>query len=228
MNYQRIYDQIITRAQSSERKRVKGGTYFEKHHILPKCLGGSNLSTNKVLLTAREHYICHKLLVEIYIENRKILHSYRSMIYRKSGGQVRDYIISARDFERARITYNNFTTLHGGPRKGMINSQEHNKKISEAHVGMKGSELTRQKIGNIHRGKVMSAESKRKMSVARSGDHHWSYHKVRSDESKQKAKNTWSLKPKIKCPYCDMESINLFNLKKYHFDNCKHKSNSIS
>lgn len=38
--------------------------YTETHHIIPKCLGGSNYSSNLVKLTAREHYICHLLLIE--------------------------------------------------------------------------------------------------------------------------------------------------------------------
>jgi len=39
--------------------------YIEKHHILPKCLGGTNDASNIVRLTAREHFICHLLLVKI-------------------------------------------------------------------------------------------------------------------------------------------------------------------
>jgi hypothetical protein len=39
--------------------------YFEKHHVIPKCLGGSNDPSNIVHLTAREHFICHLLLVKI-------------------------------------------------------------------------------------------------------------------------------------------------------------------
>ena len=37
----------------------------EYHHIVPKCLGGSNKKDNTVYLTDREHYICHRLLVKI-------------------------------------------------------------------------------------------------------------------------------------------------------------------
>ena len=39
--------------------------YFEKHHILPKSLGGTNVDRNIVSLTAREHYICHLLLIRM-------------------------------------------------------------------------------------------------------------------------------------------------------------------
>ena len=57
MDYMRIYNSIIQNAQSKNRKKGKG-EYFENHHILPKCQGGTNNPNNLVLLTAREHYIC--------------------------------------------------------------------------------------------------------------------------------------------------------------------------
>jgi hypothetical protein len=37
--------------------------YTEDHHIVPKSLGGSNNSENLVRLIAKEHFICHLLLV---------------------------------------------------------------------------------------------------------------------------------------------------------------------
>jgi hypothetical protein len=51
---------IIERAKS----RVFLG-YTEKHHIIPKSLGGSNEENNLVNLTAKEHYICHLLLIKM-------------------------------------------------------------------------------------------------------------------------------------------------------------------
>ena len=52
MNYQRIYDQIINRAKE---RTLEG--YKEKHHIIPKCMGGSNEKQNLIELTAKEHFI---------------------------------------------------------------------------------------------------------------------------------------------------------------------------
>jgi hypothetical protein len=47
MNYEKIYNQLILRSQSENRK--KGcSVYFEKHHIFPKCLGGSNDKSNLI------------------------------------------------------------------------------------------------------------------------------------------------------------------------------------
>ena len=58
--YTRIYYTIIERAKS---KIISG--YTEKHHIIPKSLGGSNDNDNIVALTAREHFICHLLLTKM-------------------------------------------------------------------------------------------------------------------------------------------------------------------
>lgn len=67
MNYDKLYYQIIERAIKETRKaiRYKGnGTYYELHHIIPRSLGGLDKANNLVLLTAKEHYICHWLLVK--------------------------------------------------------------------------------------------------------------------------------------------------------------------
>lgn len=65
MNYKRIYNYIVVKAQQENRKKGNG-MLFEKHHIVPKSLGGDNSKNNLVLLTPKEHYICHRLLVEIH------------------------------------------------------------------------------------------------------------------------------------------------------------------
>lgn len=63
MNYQRIHDEIICHAKS---RILPKDTYKESHHIIPKCLGGTNDKSNLVNLTAREHYIIHWLLYKIH------------------------------------------------------------------------------------------------------------------------------------------------------------------
>ncbi|QHB42575.1 homing endonuclease [Dickeya phage Ds25CZ] len=74
MNYQRIYNSIISRA----RTRVLEG-YTEQHHVLPRCLGGSDNASNLVRLTPEEHYLCHLILVKIYPKESKLVFSARMM-----------------------------------------------------------------------------------------------------------------------------------------------------
>lgn len=42
------------------------GTYTETHHIVPRCLGGTDEADNLVELTAEEHLCAHLLLTRIY------------------------------------------------------------------------------------------------------------------------------------------------------------------
>lgn len=60
--YTNWYFSIILSAQQ---RILPDNMYSETHHIIPKSLGGSNTSDNLVKLTAKEHYICHLLLVKM-------------------------------------------------------------------------------------------------------------------------------------------------------------------
>jgi len=64
MNYSRIYEALIVRA----RARVRPEGYVERHHIVPRCMGGGDESANIIALTAREHFVAHLLLAKIYPE----------------------------------------------------------------------------------------------------------------------------------------------------------------
>jgi hypothetical protein len=74
MNYQRIYDALCKQGRERVLKE-----YTEKHHILPRCLGGSDSNDNLTKLTAREHYLAHYLLTKMYPRDYKLLHAFGSM-----------------------------------------------------------------------------------------------------------------------------------------------------
>ena len=56
------YMNIIKNAQSQQ--RVKQFETHEIHHIIPESLGGTNDASNKIVLTYKEHYVCHHLLTK--------------------------------------------------------------------------------------------------------------------------------------------------------------------
>lgn len=64
MNYERIYKAIVERARN---RQCEG--YTETHHIVPRCMGGTDDKSNLVELTAEEHYLCHQLLVKMFPDN---------------------------------------------------------------------------------------------------------------------------------------------------------------
>jgi hypothetical protein len=103
MNYQRIYSQIIERAQ---KRQLEG--YVEKHHIIPKCLQGNNNKDNIIQLTAREHFICHMLLCEIYPDNDKLKYALYLMNAGKQKHKNANYQISSRTYERLKLEHSLF------------------------------------------------------------------------------------------------------------------------
>ena len=60
--YTLIYFSIIENARL---RVLPKDQYKETHHIIPRSMGGDDSSNNLVDLTAREHFICHKLLVRM-------------------------------------------------------------------------------------------------------------------------------------------------------------------
>ena len=75
MNYNKIYNSLVSRAKT---RTLLG--YKEIHHIIPKCLGGSDLNDNLVELTPEEHYLAHQLLTRIYPNNRKLVYAAAMMV----------------------------------------------------------------------------------------------------------------------------------------------------
>lgn len=74
MNYSRIYENLIFSAKN----RKKPKCYCEKHHIVPKSMGGDDSKENLVILTAREHFLAHWLLKKIY-NNKETIYAFHAM-----------------------------------------------------------------------------------------------------------------------------------------------------
>ena len=74
MNYKKHYDLLIERAKT---RQLTG--YVERHHIVPRCIGGTDEKSNLVKLTPEEHYVAHQLLVKIYPENDSLVYAANKM-----------------------------------------------------------------------------------------------------------------------------------------------------
>lgn len=72
------YNKLTTNNRGLDKSKFKGN--FEIHHILPKCLGGTNDENNLVLLTYEEHVKAHMLLYIIYPEETKLLGAFKLLI----------------------------------------------------------------------------------------------------------------------------------------------------
>lgn len=117
MNYTRIYNSII-----ENRRNIPYIGYTEKHHIIPASLCGSDDKTNIVRLSAKEHFVCHHLLVEIHKNNKfnraKMIKAFMCMIWRKSDNQYR--YLTSREFSKLREEFSKNQSIN---QSGECNSQ---------------------------------------------------------------------------------------------------------
>lgn len=161
--YTKTYFKIVNSRQSMHRS--KKDSYFESHHIVPRCLGGDNKKTNLVLLTAKEHYICHLLLIKM-TEGKarsKMCLGLKCLSQMKNHKQHRK--TTSRMFERFRIEANkaiseNHARLSGpanpqygkpSPNRGVKMSDEQKNKISNALKNHERSETHKQSLIENHR-----------------------------------------------------------------------------
>lgn len=122
MDYQKTYNQIIERAKT---RQLEG--YKEKHHIIPKCMGGLDVEENLVELTAREHFLCHKLLCEIYQNNQKLIWALWLMaIGKQKSKKTEPYKVSSREYERIKFIFIEKSKLKK-------TTEKHRKQISKAN-----------------------------------------------------------------------------------------------
>lgn len=132
MNYIKLHDKIIEKA----RVREKPVCYCERHHVLPKSMGGDDSKDNIVILTAREHFVIHWLLYKIH-KNSSMALAFFSMSKPVGNGRVR---YTSRNFKYAReagakaVSY-----LKSGEKHHMFGLLGD----KNPHYGMKRSEKTK-------------------------------------------------------------------------------------
>ena len=149
-----------------------GEEYHERHHIIPKCLGGSNDKENLIDLYAREHFIAHQLLAKENPQELKLVQAYNIMAFTHTDKQNR-YETTPEEYEEIRKMMSNIMkekykdpTNH--PCYGTHLSEERKEFISKINKGNKYcvgrvlSEETKKKIGDANRNP--SAETRAKMS----------------------------------------------------------------
>lgn len=201
MNYQKIYNDIIARG-----KRTIIHGYFERHHIVPKCLGGSNDCTNIVELTPEEHYVCHQLLVKIYPASQELLcaamfmageSKLNSRPTNKMYGWLKKRLSEARSgsgnpMYGKKHTPESIEKIREAGRKECKQSTKD--KISASNSGKVRTDEQRRTISDAHKGIKPSLESRLKNSQANLGAKNHFYGKKHSEETKRKISETKRLK----------------------------------
>jgi hypothetical protein len=134
--YKQWYTNITEQAKNRQLK-----SYTESHHIIPRSLGGSNDADNLVNLTAREHFICHWLLVKMTTgqEHHKMLNALRMMRAENPNQQRYTTKITARVYESIKTEYSILQSerVRGNknPMYGKKRTQKMNDAVSQANKG---------------------------------------------------------------------------------------------
>ena len=154
--YTTTYYSIIYNAQTRNISTKKQATemlgYAERHHIIPRCLGGTNLKENLIFLTAREHFICHLLLVKMLIGPSKYKMAFALNRMLSFSTKHNRYIPSSKLYELSRKYRNEAISI---VHKGIPESIESNFKRSKATKGIPTGPKTE--------------EHKRKISISKKG-----------------------------------------------------------
>lgn len=202
-HYTEHYFKIIKYAQkrcssSVSRKQVREILgYAEKHHIVPKSIGGTSDLNNLVWLTASEHFECHLLLTNMLKgpARRKMLSAATRMMNKQSHSQLREYELPAYSDKIRQMC-----------------AEEHSAYMKQKHAGernpfygRKHTEESKKKISNGGKGIKKSDEARKKISDAKKGD----------------------LNPGrqiVTCPHCGKTGRS-GGMRKHHFAHCKQKIN---
>lgn len=155
MNYQKIYNNLINRAT----RRISEG-YVEKHHIVPRCLGGTDAKENVVSLYPEEHYLAHLLLCKVNKGNSKLLYAAMNMT---SGAMINNGKRNNKAYGWLRRQYAESMSGDNNPARRNSNLQ---KEAAKKRVGQKRSEETKVRMSAAQKGRTFSEETKRKMAKA--------------------------------------------------------------
>jgi hypothetical protein len=171
--YTRWYYNIVNLAKE---RTITG--YTEKHHIIPKSCGGDNSKENLVVLTAKEHFICHLLLTKMVVGHyrHKMVYAFHGL-KAKQPGQIRhsSNLVNAKLYQKlkeelsiikqASVPWNKGKTgLKSSWNKGISPSEETKEKIRKARAEQDMS---------YRKGIPLSAEQREKISKSGKGKIPW-------------------------------------------------------
>jgi hypothetical protein len=219
--YKKWYTSITENAKT---RTVSG--YVERHHIIPRSLGGADTMDNLVDLTAREHFICHWLLTKIYTGDAR--YKMINALYLMQGkNQYQERYINSRVYETLRKEYAEYISKMN---TGRVQPADEKARQIKAITGRKRAPFSAEWLAKIKKarqgekngmfGKKHSIETRAKQSEKATG-------RKQSDETVKKKADAvrGSKREKLLCPHCaQLISVNTYP--RWHGDRCRHKPTS--
>lgn len=158
--YTKWYFSIIT---SSKSRIPEPNLYYEKHHIIPKSLGGDNNKSNLTLLTAKEHFICHLLLVKMTAGHNQRKMSFASNMMLRGNNR---YIPSGRIYQMIKEQFSKDIKLSNTGRKQTLESSI---KKSLKTRGVKRKSFTEQHKENMSKCRIDIPTGRKGISISTKG-----------------------------------------------------------
>lgn len=181
------YNKIIEKA-----KDRKLDEYKERHHIIPQSMGGNNKKENLVYLTAREHFICHWLLIKMTsgTDKSKMLYALNMMRVKNNLQDRYSTKITSRVYEKYRQL---LSELISKTNKGRTPWNKGGGKLTEKQL-----ENVRSAARNRIIDPIIQAEGQQKRIAKVTG---------RKDSDETKLKKSLALKGKPKGPMSEEEKL---------------------
>lgn len=166
--------------------------HTERHHIIPRCMGGTNAKNNLVDLSTRQHFIAHLLLPKMVSgkEQELLVYALRAMANLRNS--PKRYIVGSRTYaiirnhlalipmseaQRIKISIalrnRKLPTDHklhiSAGLIGRIQSEDTKEKIRLSNTGKKRSATTRLNIAKSKLGKQLSSVHRENIRAAKIG-----------------------------------------------------------
>jgi hypothetical protein len=213
MKYDEHYARLIERAKT---RNLPG--YAEQHHIVPKCVGGTDSKENLVKLTPEEHYTAHQLLVKLYPESKKLAFAANMMT------------VNSRDTKRNNKLYGWLKKRISAARTGTKNAKWaallKGNTYGKANKGKKNPGLSLRNIGNQYASGKSNLGSAAACKINMIGNTYGKANKGKSNTGvtaanlKRLAEGTHPSQNKIKCEHCS-KIIGASMYARWHGNNCK-------
>lgn len=158
--YSKAYFEIIAKALENN----VGEAIYERHHIVPKSLGGSNENSNLVKLSPKEHFVCHRLLVKMLSGKNRLKMSRALYLMSHSG---KHSFASSKGYETARMM---FIESCKGPKNWTEDGKKRLSELAKARIGEKNAFYGKSHSQDVR--KLLSQKAKNRVITQEFRDKH--------------------------------------------------------
>lgn len=187
------YEEFINNILETRGRFACGDEYHERHHIVPRCMGGGNEEENLIDLFAREHFEAHRLLALENPDEDGLVYSWFRMSFGKNQDRI-THIVTAEEYEEARKAHSELQKKRfSGENNPMYGVHRHGEDVP--FYGKHHTEETRQRLSEIRTGSRSSDDTRKKISEAITGEGNPMYGKHHTEKTKMKISKALKGKP---------------------------------